>query len=353
MNGRDLLCAFADIDEGMLVESGRFSVIEAAVESDRKKMRRRFAAVGIAAVVCIAVLAVMRSLPDPLPIFVPSDATETGILGSQDPSDNSGVAVLPGADATSESVSDEATSVQDVTSGTQPRIPSTVGPTTSSDPSKTKPQAPSTTDPTTEEPATVATTTEAPSNQTPSSAEPTTTEHSTTVIRPSPRLPSETETITEPNSEASSVTPTIAGEPIDPTVYEDLTVDYETAREIFGHPIRECEREDFVKYEALMVYPDGAENPEKYYCPVLYYVFIDGSVDLRDQDRTEGNVIIPASGAREYKGRTFYVHLPEFNGDRISVWYFPTGNSGICYQAFFDSRKDVNEIMEMIISIEI
>ncbi|MBQ9879817.1 MAG: hypothetical protein IJM45_05215 [Clostridia bacterium] len=147
--------------------------------------------------------------------------------------------------------------------------------------------------------------------------------------------------------------PTSAGPPTDPTVYEDLTVNYETAREIFGHPIKACGRSEFVNYTLLMVYPDSDRDSEERYCPVMYYVFTNGLIELRDQDRMDEGVIIPTSGAREYKDRVFYVHLPEFNGDRLSVRYFLTGKSGICYQAYFNRQSDVTEIMDMIISLEV
>ncbi|MCR5689351.1 MAG: hypothetical protein K6G71_03795, partial [Clostridiales bacterium] len=94
MNGRDLLCAFADIDEGMLSESGRFSVIEASVEADRKTARRRFAAVGIAASVAVAVLGVMMSSSDPLPIFAPSGVVTTQPSGGSVPPGTTADAVI-------------------------------------------------------------------------------------------------------------------------------------------------------------------------------------------------------------------------------------------------------------------
>ncbi len=184
-------------------------------------------------------------------------------------------------------------------------------------------------------------------NTEPTSETPTAVEPSTTRIADVPDPPSETGTA------PTTMEPTSAGPPTDPTVYEDLTVNYETAREIFGHPIKACGRSDFVNYTLLMVYPDGDRDSEERYCSVMYYVFTNGLIELRDQDRMDEGVIIPTSGAREYKDRVFYIHLPEFNGDRLSVRYFPTGKSGICYQAYFNRQSDVTEIMDMIISLKV
>ena len=129
------------------------------------------------------------------------------------------------------------------------------------------------------------------------------------------------------------------------------SVEYQTAKEKFGHPIKECTRDDFLDYMLGIVYPDGNTESDNWYCPVVTYVFKNGSIDVKDQDRqSEGTT--PAGTAREYQGRTFYVHLPEFNGDRTRVEYFPTGKSGICYQSFFNGRADVDGIMDMIISLE-
>lgn len=338
MNGRDLLCAFADIDEGMLTESGRFSAIEASVEADRRMTRRRFAAVGVAAAVSLAVLGVMKYSHDPLPLFAPSgDVTTQAPEGSVPPGTTADAVITePGTTVDVASVTDPVseTGSQPATTGQNtPTAPSTV-------PGLTETQTPATVAPTAE-----ATTAEATTEDSQNSPPP-----STTLIEPA--LPPAIPTVTDPHEDTTTVAPTRAGIPEKPyPVYVDETVGYQTAREKFGHPIRECTRDDFRNYMLVTVYPDGNVGSDDWYCLIVSYVFENGSIDVKDQDRqSEG--VTPTGTAREYQGRTFYVHLPEFNGDRTRVEYFPTGKSGICYQAFYNGKYDVTEIMDAIISIE-
>ena len=159
---------------------------------------------------------------------------------------------------------------------------------------------------------------------------------------------------TGPSSEGTTETtpsPTKATSGDSGIVYTDLVVDYDAAKERFAHPIKSCESSRFIHYNAVIVCPNGDIHASGAYCLSVAYVFTNGSVDLRDQNRmTEG--ITPTGNVYEYQGRTFYVQLPEFNGDQIRVWYFPTGQSGIAYQAGFERQADVNEIMDLIISLE-
>ena len=86
MTGRDLLCAIAGIDDGIVLASGQFSAIEASITADRRRMRQRISAIGIAAVICIAVFGVMKSAPESHHLFVPSHTAESQTPGVYVPS---------------------------------------------------------------------------------------------------------------------------------------------------------------------------------------------------------------------------------------------------------------------------
>ena len=40
MTGRDILCAIAGIDDGIVLASGQFSVVESSIKADQKRMRQ-------------------------------------------------------------------------------------------------------------------------------------------------------------------------------------------------------------------------------------------------------------------------------------------------------------------------
>ena len=149
----------------------------------------------------------------------------------------------------------------------------------------------------------------------------------------------------------TSVATTIVNNEEQPYIYKDVTVGYDTAKAYFGHPIVPCNRNDFTGYNVLLVIPNENNTEDKTDCISVTYLFESGSVDLRDQDKT--GKVTPTGKKYEYCDRTFYVHTPEFNGDNIRIGYYPTGENGIAYQAHFNSRADMNEIMNLIISLEL
>ena len=312
-----------------MLASGQFSAVESSIKADQKKLRHRFAAIGIAAVICIAVFGAIKLMPKNLPLFTPSDTTELQTPGIHDPSETGDISMLsdPGT-TTEEEVGTTSSGERDPTSVKETEAPSS---TTVND-SQTLP---------TRNP-------DRPETQTPPTETPTTaTDHET------PTAPSEVPSSAEPSVAPSTVATTTVENPDTPReVYQDVIVDYATAREKFGYPIKSCGRSDFTNYRAVIVCMDGDINASGAYCAWVTYVFTNGSIDLRDQNRMADG-ITPTGNAYEYQGRTFYVHLPEFNGDRVRVEFFPTGKSGIAYQAFFDRQADVNEIMDLILSIEI
>lgn len=329
MTGRDLLCAIAGIDDDIVLASGQFSVVESSIKTDQKRLRQRFAAIGLVSVICIAVFGVIKIMPKNLPLFTPSGTTELQTPGVHDPSENDDISVLPDPGTTAEEeIGTTPSGERDTTPVKETEVPSSI---TGND-SQTSPASNSD-----------QTETQMPPTETPTSA----TNHET------PTAPSEIPSSAESSVAPSTVATTTVDIPDTPReVYQDVIVDYATAREKFGYPIKSCGRSDFTDYRAVIVCMDGDINAGGAYCLSVAYVFTNGYVDLWDQNRmAEG--ITPTGNAYEFQGRTFYVHLPEFNGDRIRVEYFPTGKSGIAYQAFFDRQADVNEIMDLILYLEI
>ncbi|MBQ7100995.1 MAG: hypothetical protein IJN81_05135 [Clostridia bacterium] len=182
-----------------------------------------------------------------------------------------------------------------------------------------------------------------PSRQEHSTQAPKTDAPSTTNITEKPIAPS-----AEPSS---SVATTIVNNEGQQNIYKDVVVGYDTAKAYFGHPIVPCDKSDFTGYNVLLVIPKENNNESETDCLAVMYLFTSGSVDLRDQNKT--GKVTPTGKQYEYYGKTFYVHTPEFNGDNIRIGYYPTGENGIAYQAHFNSRADINEIMDLILSLEL
>ena len=330
MTGADLLCAISAADEKYANDSCQFSVVAAAIKADRKKNLQRFAAIGIAAVLCIAVFGAVKSMPQFFKVFTPSDTTTIQTPNWNDPT----ATTLPPA-----ITSQENSTAEDV------------GSTHSEDQVSTTKNgnehpAASTENPTRPEPTSIADRQE-PSAQPPQTEVPSTTKKADiTTEPPMESVPS------SPSAEPSSVVATTIVNQEEPqNVYQDVIVDYSTAKSYFNHSIVPCSRNDFNGYSVLLVSPDGNINGGETNCLSVTYLFTNGSIDLRDQDRT--GEIYPTGNSYSYEGQTFYVHTPEFNGDRIRVEYFPTGGIGIAYQAFFGDGTDINDIMDMIISLEL
>lgn len=320
MTSADLLYAISAANEEYAYESGQFSVVAAAIKADRKKNLQRFAAIGISAVLCIAVFGAVKSMPQFFKVFTPTDTTTIHAPNWNDPTGTSTTPAITGTEnTTEEDVGLIPSENQESTTGNGNEYPVT------NHENPTQPEQTSNED------------RQEPSVQTPQTEAP-----STTKIADTP---------TAPSVEASSVVATTIVNQEEPhTVYQDVTVDYETAKIYFKHPIVPCNRNDFNGYNVLLGSPDGDINSNETTCLSVTYLFTNGSVDLRDQDRT--GEINPMGNSYSYGGRTFYVHMPEFNGDRLRVAYFPSGRSGIAYQASFGRNTDVNAVIDIIISLE-
>lgn len=337
MNSRVLLYAIAGAEEQYLRESEQFSVIAESFQAHRKRTRRYALAVGLAAVVCVAVFGVLRFAPPSLLTPAPSAPSE-----QQNPA---GV-----------SSGDVAT---DGTTGTAPgkeTVPTTAG-------------QPSGTEKKTEAPSSSATDGNRPPVQSADVPEPGMIEPGTDALIPTEpsdslttpqkttaptQRPTEspTEKQTEPPTE-----PTPGGQPGSPgAVYTKRDVSYSEARETFGHPIVSCSGGGFLGYQVGIVSRDGNVNSDGAFCLDVNYVFADGSVSLTDQDRMGGSAASASGTAVDYRGRTFYVQTPDdygfYGSDQILVGYYPSWDSGVAYQAVFAADADPEEIMDLILSVE-
>ena len=324
MTGRDLLCAISQADETYLCESERFSDVSAEIKKERQRTQLRIASAGVAAAVCAAVFGAVKLAPHP-----PGSVTQTDNVNLHTTAQNTSAATtVPGG------------------------APATDGTTKKDDPpTQTHTQKAETTaaEPTAEHPTENVSADHTEPKET-SVQPPATTAPAETKTAETGAAPVEGSTYAESAPEPSSVSPTAAdGSGNGDAVYQDMAVDYDTARETFGHPILPCTDDGFTGYNVLLANKNGTIGENGTVCLSVTYLFTNGSVELRDQAKT--GEITPTGKPYEYRGETFYVHTPEFNGDQIRIGYYPTGKSGIAYQAHFNGRADVNGIMELILSL--
>lgn len=136
-------------------------------------------------------------------------------------------------------------------------------------------------------------------------------------------------------------------------VFTNLDADYDTAKELFAHPILPCTDPDFRKYQLGIVSRNGDVYADNSRCISVNYVFSDGLINLTDQDRMSGGSSPALASEYPYCGRSFFVHLPDNPSDNLHIWYSPTGETGICYQGDFSAGSDLTAIMDRILSLEI
>ena len=324
MNSRDLLCAVAGIDEGFVRESEQFSAVAAKIKAERQRERQKAIVVVLAAAICVAMFWTIKLAPPSFRLFAPSGVTNVNTPGQNSPSGTENITADPGADTTTgqdaaSATAGEPTSAVKETEGT----PSTTG--------DRNPSAPA-----------GETTRREPGTETPS----------VTTAPEKPTVPEETAPSgprTEPPTEPSKD----QGEPGSPgAVYSSVNVSYTEAKEIFGHPIVSCSSSSFIGYQVGVVSRNGNIHESDAFCLSVTYRFLNGSINLQDQDRSTGSVAHNTGDRYEYGGRTFYVS-EDYADDGLYVGYFPTGDDGIAYQAFFDEDIDVYTIMDLILSVEI
>lgn len=143
-------------------------------------------------------------------------------------------------------------------------------------------------------------------------------------------------------------------------VEQSKVVNYQDAKNLFGHPIIECLENNFINYEIIMIsqHADG----DGFYLGVKY-IFSDGEITLIDQDRLNASVCGDEEQTQDrikYNGHTFFVAKENFlseSDSKIQIWYCPKMEKGlgigIAYSALFDKSVDQTKIMDLILNLEI
>ena len=353
MNGRDLLRAIADAGDDYARESEQSDAIAAGFRAERKRKRQRSVAVGIVAVLCVAVFVIVRRTPQKLLSSAPLDTTvQTPEVTDQSHED---ITTRPvSGDAAGEDVIPTTAEEGSSASGKSTEAPtSALADKTRPAPAGEPDRSPAGTEPpTAKEPSTA----NAPDDG--RAAEP-------PGFEEEPDLPPEDDQLLPPVTAAESGQPSAEGStetadnssvPGTPgAVYTSVSVSYGEAKESFGYPIVACSDDGFTGYQVGVVSLNGDIRSEEAICLSVTYGFTHGSIGLLDQDRMTGSVAGYTGERYEYGGRTFYVqtHDESYLDYSVEIGYFPSGDSGVAYQAFFDETADVYQIMDLIISLEL
>ncbi len=311
MNSKDLLCAIAETNDEYLYESQRFGAVAGIIKHERQTQRRKITAYGIAFALCISAFAVWKLTPLSQRLRVTNAATGNAPeIGDTSP--------LPPGSAAPDTRQPEDTEI----AAERTEIAPDTRKTEKGDP------APGTA-------ATVASPVEEPT---------------VSGRNEQPSLPADadvsdiatTEQISEPFT--GNAAPGGAN-----AVYSQINVDYNGAKERFAHPIVPCTDGAFTGYKAGIVSRSGSVNENGAYCLSVIYEFTNGTIVLTDQDRLGGTGAL--GDVCEYRGRTFYV-APDYYG-RLHIWYLPTQERGIAYQADFEQDTDRYAVMDLMIGLEI
>ncbi len=158
-----------------------------------------------------------------------------------------------------------------------------------------------------------------------------------------------------PQTTKAQADPGIPGTP--GAVFTSMTVSYEEAKELFGHPIQPCSSADFLRYKAGIVSRNGDVHADGAFCLSVTYEFSGGQITLTDWDRMNGSDGDPRAEQMEYRGRTFYVLTPDAYDDSLRITYYAAGFdpfvlSGMEYQAVFGKDADIDGIMDLLIALE-
>lgn len=136
-------------------------------------------------------------------------------------------------------------------------------------------------------------------------------------------------------------------------VYQGQKVDYNTARNLFGHAIKECTAHNFIGYTVGAVSNTGNhDGSEKVVCIDINYNFTNGTITICDQDRMSGAYLYAESSEKiEYKGHIFMAEHDLVDKNHVRYGYYPTQQNGLAYIAVFDKGTDQQEIFDLILSL--
>lgn len=127
-----------------------------------------------------------------------------------------------------------------------------------------------------------------------------------------------------------------------------LTVDYDTAVELFGHELVPCAEENFEGYSLHRA--SGSEGRDVIY-DAVDYLFSNGLIQI--EDRSGGpDWFLEDTESVVYNGGTFFVKDAPREG-YTSVQYYPGGESGLGYAACFASEMEQEEVFALILSLVI
>lgn len=163
---------------------------------------------------------------------------------------------------------------------------------------------------------------------------------------------------TVPPAEQTAAPPDIPGSSGNPgAVFTRRTVSFAEAKELFGHPLIPCGRDDFQRYQAGIVSRNGNAQGSGAFCLSVTYEFADGAVTLTDWDRMNGSDGSPDAEQISYCGKLFYVERPDAYEDSLRIAYYAAGYDpfalrGIEYQAVFGGSADLYAVMDLMLSLE-
>ncbi len=329
MNGRYVLYAISGTDEQFLLESQQFTAIGKSIRDDINNKRRISFCVVAVAVICAAVFGIVKRLPRSF-VIAPTEMTDSQTRFLSESSQTEGTMEMVSSDATIGG--DARTTVSDA-----PDVGSAAQTQTTA--------------------ASLSSAVTVPDSQSETPIDETTGEPDPHVIEP----PSPSDPVsTAPFVDASTEPTTVDDDPVeDPggsagAVFTSVVVSYSEARDKFAHPIVPCSKGDFLGYKIGIVSKNGDIDSSGSFCLSVTYIFERGSIGLQDQDRLTGSSASTTGEECSYRGRVFYVQPSGSFGDQnVRVGYYPSWDAGIAYEAYFDGDVDVNEIMDLIISVEI
>ena len=119
---------------------------------------------------------------------------------------------------------------------------------------------------------------------------------------------------------------------------------------LFGEKMDPNRRD--LKARIGIVSQNGDIDSDKAFCYDIAYKFINGTIAVIDQDKTPDSRATYGPLQYDYRDRIFQDET-FINDEKITIGYYPDGDSGLAYVAVFDRSADIYEIMDLIISLEI
>ncbi len=128
-------------------------------------------------------------------------------------------------------------------------------------------------------------------------------------------------------------------------VFSRIPATYEEAVRLFGHPLPECTRQDFLGYELGVVSPKGDVQSGSAFCLSVLYLFEDGEIELTDQNRLPagGHIGYEDCTTQTYQGVTFW------KDSANHMVYFPLQDRLLLTAVFRD--REWTEIYDLLMEL--